>query len=545
MTPGRTGRHALAEQLVAAGVTRIYGNPGTTEQAFIDVLQDYPLTLILALHEGVAIGAAEGDARASRTPSVALLHTAPGLGNAMGMLSNANLGHTPMVVLVGDMPVTGRFTEPALSGPIARMAAPVTKWTHEVLTADEIPQVIRRAFTVAAGEPCGPVVLVLPADVMDSPTDAGVAPVGYVHSAQLPSEEVLRETVNVLAAATSPALVVGDGAGDAEAVAGVADALGAPIYSGYVTEAAVPAGHPLDAGGVPLFDPDALVKRFAPHDCVLALGSELFKQAFPGPATPLPLDVRVVQIGLDAWELGKNQPGLTILADPAATATELAARLSVHPRAADFAARRARIVDATPDPEPPRVSEHAGPMTVTDALGALAPWIPGDAVIVDEAVSAAPELSRFFPPRPHSWFRSRGGGLGAGMSIPLGLSLARPDRPVFAFVGDGSAMYTITALWTAAHHDIPVRWVVLNNRGYRMLKLNTLAYLGEPAPGRRFIGADLADPAIDFVDVARGLGVRAVRAGARTEVTEAMREHGGYAGPLLLELIVDGAVSLP
>ncbi|MFE7243098.1 thiamine pyrophosphate-binding protein [Streptomyces sp. NPDC057580] len=545
------GKHAFAEQLVAAGVHHVFGNPGTTEQALIDVLQDYPeLDLVLALHEGVAVGAAEGWARAAGWPAFVLLHTAPGLGNAMGMLANASLGHTPMVVYVGDMPRTGRFQEPALSGPIVEMARPVSRWVHEVRTADEIPQVLRRAFKVAMQEPRGPVVVVVPADVMDEPTEAPILPPSYVTPALTVEPSALEAAADVVAGALRPAIVVADGvaaSGALTEIGELADLLGAPIHQGYATEVCVMPGHPLDAGPLPLFDPAALSRRLADHDCVLAFGTEVFKQAFPDSETPLDPAVPVVHVGLDPWELAKNQPSLAIQAHPGRVAAELRRLLEARAGKEFFAERRdaeiARIrEDRNRRENAARMNWDATPMTAARAVHELSMALPEDAIVADESVSASPWVQHYLRPGPGSWFRSRGGGLGAGMSIAVGLQIACPDRPVYSLVGDGSAMYTVTALWTAAHHGLPVTWVVLNNRSYRMLKLNVLDYLGTGVSGRRFVGADLVDPSIDFVHLANSLGVAALRVESAAAVGLALRERTSHPGPFLIELQVDGAV---
>lgn len=549
MTGLRTGRQAFAEQLVAAGVRHVFGNPGTTEQAFIDVLQDYPLDFVLALHEGVAVGAAEGYARRSGEPAFVLLHTAPGLGNAMGMLSNAVLGRTPMVVYVGDMPRSSSFGEPALSGPILDMARTVSRWAWRVDCVDDLPQAVRRAFKVAVHER-GPVILVVPSDVMDEPTAAPVCPPDLISRARTPDPAALSRAADTLARAERPAIVVADEiaeVGGQAAVGALAARLGAPVYQGYATEVAVAPDDPFDAGALPLFGGAGPASVLAGYDCVLALGTHLFKQAFAAAGPPLPLDVDVIHIGLDAWELAKNQPAQALEGDPAVAAADLDRLLKDRLDPDRVRVRRSAVEALLRDSRDRRASQaRAGwddtPLSASRAVHTVLAELTADTVVVDEAVSAQPWVAVHRRHAPGTWLRSRGGGLGAGMSLPVGVALAEPDAPVVSLVGDGSALYTITALWTAAHLRLRVLWVVLDNGGYRMLKLNTASYLGpDRDPGRPFVGADLHDPMIDFVGLADGMGVGSARVTSFAELGAAVRKALETDGPTLLQVMVDGS----
>ena len=179
--PRMTGKRALLEQLIADGTTRIFGNPGTTEQGFMDILQEYPqVEFMLALHEGVAVCMADAYARLTKRPSFVELHIAPGLGNALGMMHNARVGKTPMVVYAGQSPSSVLFQEPHLSGPLVEMAKPIAKWSYQVEHAHDVPRVLRRAFKIAAEPPAGPVFLSLPMDVLDNEAEMDIEPTTYV-----------------------------------------------------------------------------------------------------------------------------------------------------------------------------------------------------------------------------------------------------------------------------------------------------------------------------------------------------------------------------
>lgn len=532
-----TGAEAFVAALVAAGTRWVFGNPGTTEQAFLDALGARDdIELVVALHEAVAVGAADGFARVSGRPGVVQLHTRGGLGNAMGMLSNADTGRTPLVVYVGGASQAGAHTDPVLGGDLVAMAAPVARWVWEVRSAAEIPTVVARAFKVAMTPPCGPVVLAVPNDLMDEPCPVPVVAPSWVDHRARPGDDVLEAIVDRLARAARPALVIGDGVGTPAAgadAARVARALGAPIHGVYLTQAVLPEGEPLDAGELPLFDAAAAARRLAPHDVLLAVGVDLLRSVFPRPGAPLD-DVEVIHVGADPWDLGKNQPCLAVAADEGATLALLADRLEARSAWGASPAkdpRRPSVVPAPPGgagaaarlPTPPRLDADG-------VMAQLAGLLPGDAIVVDESVSAMPAVARWLPRRPGAWFRSRGGGLGAGMSMPVGAALAAPGRRIVALVGDGSAMYTATALWTAARWRLPITWVVLDNGGYRILEANTRAWRASlaaagPAGGtgaadeagaaggtageRPFVGTDLGDPPIDVAALARSFGVTA------------------------------------
>jgi benzoylformate decarboxylase len=533
-----TGATAFVDALVAAGTRWVFGNPGTTEQAFLDALGGRTdIELVVALHEAVAVGAAEGWARVTGRPGVVQLHTRGGLGNAMGMLSNADTGRTPLVAYVGGAGRVGAHTEPALGGDLVAMAAPVSRWAWEVRSAAEIPTVVARAFKVATTPPFGPVVLAVPNDVMDESCDAPVVAPSWVDARVVPRPDVLAGIAERLSAAASPAVVIGDGIrtpAAGAAAARLAAALGAPIHAAYLTQAVLPTGDPLDAGELPLFDVRAAAARLAEHDLLLAVGADLVRSVFPRPGAPLP-GQEVIHLGSDPWELGKNQPATAVLGDEEEVLLALAGLLDGRPA---WAARRLAVVErlaaAAPTTPPP-----SGRLDADAALRALAAVLPDDAVLVDESVSAMPAVARLLPRRPGRWFRSRGGALGAGMSMAVGAAVADAG-PVVALVGDGSAMYTVTSMWTAARRRLPVTWVVLDNGGYRILEANTRAWRGAGAPDRPFVGTTLGDPSIDVAAVAAGFGVASWRVERPEQLEDAMTGALGRQ-PSLVHVVLDGS----
>lgn len=553
MADSVSGADAFLEQLIAAGVEWIFGNPGTTEQPLLQRLPNYPqLGFIVALHESVAVAAAEGYARASGKIGVVELHAGPGLGNGMGMLYNAAEGRTPLLVYVGQSEQSGLYLQPTLSGDLVAQVHPIAKWATEVRTADEIPQVIRRAIKVAMTDPCGPVVVSVPMDVMSAECSAPVVVPSLIDNRVRPSSASVAAATDVLAAAERPVILVGDGVARADAlneVGEIAHLLGAPIYGAFMSQTCVHPDEPLNAGRMPSIDAADAERSLRDYDSVIAIGTKVLSNVFTRPGLPLG-DRQVVHIGLDQWELGKNQPATIVYGDERATIRELVDGLAprLAPDEDRIAERREREVNRIAaaklrarEADRQRWDEH--PMTPERAASELAARMPSDAILVDESLTAYGAVGRYFRFNPGGWFRLRGGGIGAGMPLPIGIQLARPDRRVVSLVGDGSSLYTITSMWTAAHHQLPIVWVILNNASYRILKENVRHDGLDSASADQLVGANLTDPLLDFVSLARGMGVLARRVTDPNEVGEALDDALQHRQPYLLDLVISGRLS--
>ena len=549
-------KRALFEQLVADGVTAIFGNPGTTEQGFMDMLTDYPsITYYLALHEGVAIAMADAYARATGRPSFAEVHIAPGLGNAMGMLYNAWAGGSPVVVYAGQSPVAGLFQEPYLSADMVSMARPITKWSGEIVQPGDVPQALRRAFKTAATPPQGPVFLSLPIDVLDGEADVAIEPTTYMRRGVRPPQDAVEEAAEWLMSARAPALAIGDNVavsgGQAEVVE-VAELLGAPIFNGFSNGVSAPAGHPLyQPRGIPVTS-SSVRSALASHDVLLAVGTPLFSSIFPDPLGPIPDGMRVVHADYNSWELGKNHAGdLLIHADPRETLVALREELLRRSDAASrraWAARRSEVEARLGDRRDAMRREHARnwdsvPISPHRLMAEVSAAVPEDAVIFDETITSGASLEMYLKPsEPWRRYRTRGGAIGGGMPGTLGVQVAFPDRPVVGLVSDGASMYSITALWTAAHHRLPVTYVVCNNGSYRILKKNLIEYRQPEDAARPFVELDLAGPELRFDRIAESLGVPGQRIERPEEIGPALKRAMSSGGPSLLDVILDGSL---
>jgi len=551
-----TGRYAMIEQLLAEGTKYIFGNPGTTEQAFMDALQDYPqLEYILALHEGVATGIADGYARASGGPAFLQLHIMPGLGNAMGMLYNSYRTRTPLVVYAGQHPQRGNSQEPILAGDLVRLAEPLTKWAVEAQDANEVPVLLRRAFKVAMEPPRGPVFLSVPTNVMDEDSDAEIVRSSYIDTHARPDPAAVARIADLLADARSPVIICGDGVcesgGQAELVQ-IAETVGARVHASFSAELAFPSKHPLYGGLLNVVSPAGLKGQLSTADVVLAVGTPVIPLLFPIDGSPFAPATKVIHIDLDAREIGKNWPvEIGLLADPRLAMAEIVLHLKTNatPEQQEAARERTKAVEAMAGQVMQALDGAARarwdnvPITAGRMMSELADAMLPDTVLFDEAVTAGGYLMRYLRfDDTGRHYRAAGGGLGPGMPNPIGIKLARPDSPVLSVSGDGAALYTIQALWTAAHHKIPVTWVIANNSSYRILKLNMLEYLGEGAVGREFVAMDMTEPKVDFPAIAASFGVRGLRVEHPNEIGDAVREAQKANEPRLVDVAIDGDV---
>ena len=552
------GRDVFMESLVAHGVRHLFGNPGTTESPLIDSLARYPaIDYVLTLHEGVAIGAASYYAQACGRAGVVNLHVAPGLGNAIGMIFGALRTSSPMVVTAGQQDTRLRLRDPILGHDLVAMAAPVVKWSVQAESADEIAPIMRRAFKIAHDPPAGPVFVALPINVMEQQTEFEAASAGALYRAPPPDADGVAALARHLLAAAEPAIVIGDDvarAGAGEALVALAEVVGAGIWTELIHQhQPVPNLHPNYRGRLPS-DPASIAEAFGAADAVLMVGGPFFEEVWYAPAGPFPPGASVLQIEESTARLGRNHrldAGLIAGLVPALEAVSAEVRegqSAAHAAAATernqtFAARRARE-RAARSARLETIAERR-PMPVPVMLETLAGAVPEDVVIVEEAITGSPEIPRAFSfAGAGDYFCGRGGGIGQGIAGALGVKLASPERPLVCLSGDGSAMYSIQALWTAAHHRLPIVFVILANAEYRILKHNLDIYRRrfEVATNHPYVQMDLVDPPLGFVEMAAGMGVAGVRVTEPDELAAAVREALDSGAPRLIEVAVEGKV---
>jgi benzoylformate decarboxylase len=545
---------AMLELLAACGVRYLFGNPGTTELPLMDALarQDR-VQYVLALQEVPAMAIADGYAQAAGSPGVVNLHVCCGLGNAMGMLYNAFREGTPLVVTAGQQDHRMAFEEPILWGDMVAAVRPWTKWAAEVTRAEDLPAAVRRAIQTAMTPPCGPVFLALPLDVQMAEASVDLTPPCLPDPHIRPAPGAVRRAAEVLAAADNPAILVGSRICEADAegqLVAVAERLGAPVIHEASTShgrCSFPSTHPLAASPIPFWSPEVR-ERLAEFDVVLVAGMKLFQQyIYHEPSRPIPEHVRLVQIDDNPWELGKNYPlEAAVWGHPKPALEELAAQLDAVMTPPERHAARNRGTRRAEAHHLQRQQlrwEAEGqaklrPTSPLYLMERLARVLPDNVAVIEESPTTAPcYFERVGALKNTSgYFGQRGWALGWGLGCAIGVKLAWPDRPVLAILGDGSALYGIQGLWTAAHYRIPVTFLITNNQQYKILKECAGVLELPEAQARRYVGLDVVEPAIDYVGLARSFGVAARRITAPDEVAEAVSAALLADAPQLIEV---------
>lgn len=546
----RRGADVLLEILESEGVEYIFGNPGTTELPLMDALLRTPsINYILALQEASAVAMADGYAQAARKPGFLNLHTAGGLGHGMGNLLNASVAQTPLVVTAGQQDSRHAITDPLLFGDLVRIAEPAVKWAREVASADQLPILVRRAFHDASAAPAGPVFLSLPMNVMAEMSSVGIAGRSTIDGCAVAGS--LPQLAYYLAGIEPGrlAIIAGDEiyASDAAAeVVALAELLGAPVWgSSWPARIPFPTAHPLWAGNFPTLARD-MAQILSGYDAIFALGGKSLITILYSEDSAIPPGCEVFQLSADVRDLGRTYvTRLSVVGEIRASLRALLPHLShsTEPRRALHAARldiarkeqgerRARLDKAVE-------AEFAAPVitplvAAREAVRAVGP----DVAIVDEAISSTNLLRKFLNSNsPNQYSFLRGGGLGWGMPAAVGCSLGLKREPVVCFVGDGAALYSPQALWTAAHERLPVTFVVLNNREYGILKSfmkSQVDYVA--ARTNQFVAMDLDNPALDFIALATAMGVPARRIERAADIAPAIEAALKSGGVNLIEI---------
>ncbi len=542
-----TGRSAFLRLLADEGVTHLFGNPGTTELPIMEVVPDFPqMKYVLGLHESVVVAMADGFARASHRLTAANVHVAPGLGNAMGALYNAKFSGSPILLTAGQQEQGHGLAEPLLYAPLVPVAAPFVKWAVEATRAEDLPLILRRAAKLALTPPTGPVFLSLPGDVLEQQAEMDLGARTRVDARTRPSDEALAELARRLLAAKSPVIVAGQelAAHDAFAEAGeLAELLGAGVFQQSVPYATqFPTSHPAYLGALTRVQ-KSVRAALEPFDLLLCLGADLLRMSVYSPLDPVPEGLPVVHVSERDWELGKNHPvELALCANVKETLRALLPL--VRAQRGDGAAARARLTALAPrnwgaQREKARVAAleaaEEKPIDPRYLMLRIAESLPADAVVVEEALTSSLSLPAVLEQNdPQRFYGLASGGLGFALPGAVGVSLALPDRPVVAVVGDGSAMYGIQALWTAAHLALPITYVITHNRGYRILKERLVSMRKTD----RFVGMDIREPVIDYCAMAASMGVPARRVTEPADIAPALREALAAGAPRLVEVMV-------
>ncbi|MCL7416575.1 MAG: thiamine pyrophosphate-binding protein [Halalkalicoccus sp.] len=554
-----TGADLFVDTLEQYGVSRVFGNPGTTELPVLKSLAASEIEYILGLHEDIAVGMAGGYASTRRYHShgdpdvlpvgVANLHLAPGLAHGLGNLYAAKVAGAPVVVTAGNHSTDFRHEEPILSGDLVGIAEEFTKWSAEVLDVAALPAMIRRAFRTALTPPTGPVFLGLPLDTMMAETDAEPERLGEIPTAGGGDPAQIERAAELLTKAEAPTMIVGDhvaraGRDAVDSAVELAETAGLRVHGEILScEVNFPTTHDQWVSYVP---PDeGLAARLMDAETLVFAGCSTNTTLTRHENPLVDPETTCIHLGPDAWELGKHQPADTaVLGDPGEVMRALVERVDLEEgvrekrleRVAETKAGLADTLDSIgrgSDDEDPRASKAE----LVDRLREAAP----EAYVVDEGVTAKYALLTRWPLEAEGMISNKGGGLGYGLPASVGAAIAEGEREdprdVLGFVGDGSYLYYPHTLYSAARHGVDLTVIIADNRNYRILKDNTIKLFGGDDADHDYVGMDF-DPPVDLVANARSHGAAAELVETPDGIAPAVEDAFGSEGPTVLDVLV-------
>ena len=546
---GVRGADILLEVLRSEGTRYIFGNPGTTELPLIDALVNVPdIRYVWGLQEATAVSMADGYSQASGSPAFVNLHTAGGLGHGMGAIMNAKIARVPMIVTAGQQDLRHFLADPLLAADLVGMAAPVAKWCFEPNSLDDLPLILRRAFHNSMSPPRGPVFLSLPMNILDESGTPPTLPASRIERASIGSG-VAGLAAELLQFRPGRTVIVAGNdiaeSGVDESIAKVAKLLGAPVYgSSWPSVNNFASVNPFWRGSLPT-TARGISEVLGRYDCMLGLGGKTLVAIVYTARDPIPENLTFYHISEDGNDLCHNDaPRLGIVGNVKATlevlAEELERKISLDTiernvkiaREAKEAQLHALRQEAEIAARDPQIRPIVAAKEITRAL------VDG-ALLVDEAPCA-----NAFTQRMHrstgarQYFHNRGGTLGWGMPASVGVSLAHDRAPVLCVVGDGSALYSPQALWSAVHEETPVVFVILNNAEYGILKEFMLLQPQYNAQKYGFLAMDICDPPVNFQFLARSMGVTAQKVTSKGQISAMVEAALASGKPQLIEIAV-------
>jgi benzoylformate decarboxylase len=539
----------LLQALADNGVEVMFGNPGSTELPLVDAFprQDR-IRYVLGLHETTVMGMADGYAQQGNRLGVVNVHVQPGLANALSGILNAARARVPLLVTVGQQ-VTGlKDQAPFLGGELVALAKPIAKHAVEVESVDELLDAILVAIATARSGPTGPVVVSLPMDVLAAPAPDGS---GRSTSVYLPPEGTgVGDAAVLLGSANAPAVLAGDGVAYdavADAVIDLAERIGAPIYGEpFAARVPIATNHPLWRGALPGFASE-IRDRLADHDVVIAVGMPVFRLFGDSPGDALPPGITLIHVDIDHDEIGRvHRPAVGISGPLTKTLERLLGALA-RPVSTSALGRRDNVARAIVEERAAmaaRITASAAGDVISPAAFCLAirDAVGPDDLIVDEALTSGRWLRTALIDRnrPDNWLAHRGSALGWGLPAAVGAKLADPTRRVMCIHGDGSFLFGVHALWTAARERLGLVVVVADNSGYEILRAGLEGLTGRPDDA--WPGLALTDPPLDLVAISRGFGASAERIDHRGQLADALTDtwQRAESGPAVLVVPVTG-----
>jgi benzoylformate decarboxylase len=543
------GADILLEVLRSQGTSHIFGNPGTTELPLIDALVTATdIRYVWGLQEATAVSMADGYAQASGKPAFVNLHTAGGLGHGMGAIMNAKIARVPLIITAGQQDLRHFLADPLLAADLVGMAAPIAKWCYQPNSLDDLPLILRRAFYNSMSPPRGPVFLSLPMNILDESGSPPMLPASRVERASIGSgvADLAAELLQFRPGRT--VIVAGNDIAETgvdASIARVARLLGAPVYgSSWPSVNNFASVDPFWRGSLPT-TAKGISEILGQYDCMLGLGGKTLVAIVYTARDPIPEDITFYHISEDGNDLCHNDaPRLGIVGNVKATLEVLAEELErkVSPQTVERNVQIAREAQETQQRALSRqaeIAERDPQIRPIVAAREMMRVVADGTLVVDEAPCA-----NAFTQRMHrstaakQYFHNRGGALGWGMPASVGVSLAHDKAPVLCVVGDGSALYSPQALWSAVHEETPVVFVILNNGEYGILKEFMLNQPQYNAQKHGFLAMDLCDPIVDFQFLARSMGVPAQKVTSKGEIGGIIEAALATGRPQLIEIPV-------
>ncbi|MBR9821963.1 MAG: benzoylformate decarboxylase [Rhodobacteraceae bacterium] len=516
---GMTVRDAVFQLLQQHGMTTIFGNPGSTE---LPLFSDLPegFRYVTGLQESVVVAMADGHALASRGPAFVNLHSAAGVGHAMGSIYSAYRNRAPVVITAGQQSRPLLKADPFLySESPTELPQPYVKWAIEPARAEDVPAAIARAIHMACLPPAGPVFVSIPLDDWGRPCDP-LPPRGVSGRAQ-PDPQALAVVAERLNTAVDPVFVLGAGVDTDnawDAAVALAEHHQAPVWVAPLSSrCSFPESHPLFAGFLPANEAD-ISRNLAGHDLIVVLGAPVFTYHYEMPGQVPPEGAALVQIVGDPHQAAGAVCGDALVGD-----MDLSLRALLASAEAPRPGREAPLRRFAPPAK-------ARGITSAMALAALQKLRPEGGIVVEEAPSSRDDVHDHLPiDRPGGFFATASGGLGYALPAAVGVALSQPGQSVLAVLGDGSSMYSIQGLWSAVEHDADVIFVVLNNGGYAALK----GFAGN----KEVVGCDIGH--LSLAAMAEGQGCPAVQVRDPAELETTLAEAFAAGGPRLVEVMID------
>lgn len=520
MSAGVTVREASLELLRSFGLTTIFGNPGSTE---LPMFRDFPADFryILGLQESLAVGMADGYAQATRNAALVNLHSAVGVGHAMGNIFTAFKNQTPLVITAGQQARSILPFEPFLfSSQATELPKPYVKWSCEPARAQDVPAALARAYYVAMQPPRGPTLVSIPVDDWDRPGEL-LAP-RQVSSAVRGDSVLLAQMVRALNAAERPVIVAGASVARDDAwdeIIALAEGQNAPVWASPLSARnSFPENHRLFAGFLAA-DRQKIVRDLTGHDVILVLGAPLFTYHVEGTGPHVPPGAKVLHLTED--------PSIAAWA-PTGTSVVTSLKLGLQDLLNGLARRERAVAQLWQRPSP----AEGSPLTDKYLCQQISQLRPKGSIIVEEAPSTRGPMHDYLPIiERDTFYTCASGGLGFGLPAAVGVALGRTGTRVIALLGDGSSLYAIQGLWSAAQLKLPITFVIVNNGRYEALRS-----FGQHFGLAKTEGTEL--PGLDFSSVARGQGVKAERVTTADALDEALRRAFAEPGPMLLDVLV-------